>query len=153
MPIRTYGCPDCGRTVEVVYAMEQWADPPPPCECAAQMEQQFKPPGIGGSVQARAAKIAEDIAVQDFGLTNFNMNNHGDPAAPRYGHREVPRVQGVDSQAILKGLVGSGSATINPDRGGAGFAPLRQLQDGIKRGAIPDLVGKRNLAKNAIKVG
>jgi putative FmdB family regulatory protein len=156
MPIRTYGCPDCGNVMDVVLTVAEWETPPPDCPvCTAQTEQHFKPFAVGGSVQGRAAAIAQDIAEKDFGLTNFELGRHGEPAAPRYGAPAVPKAPpGVDPQAVLKGMIGStGRAQIDPSRSGAGFSPLRALQDGIKGGLIPDLVGKRNVAANSIKIG
>lgn len=154
MPIRTYGCPDCGGVLEVVLTMAEWEAPPPDCpNCAAATEQQFKPFAVGGSAQVRAAKIAQEIAEKDLGLTNFELGRHGAPAAPGYGHQAPKPPPGIDSQAVLKSMLGSGQAQIDPSRGGRGFSALRQLQDGIRDGTVPDLVGKANVARNSIKIG
>ena len=74
MPVvRTYGCQSCGTFIEVTLTMEQVDEPPPDCpKCAAiPMQQEFKPIAIGGSVAARAHKLAETIAHEDYGVADM----------------------------------------------------------------------------------
>ncbi|HEX3524768.1 MAG TPA: hypothetical protein VHT52_22100 [Stellaceae bacterium] len=79
--------------MEVVLSAEQWDQDPPECpECARrargepapQMHQEFKPPAITGSHRARAVRLAEDIASNDYGVANMSI-------AGRQGERNKVR--------------------------------------------------------------
>lgn len=74
MPIvRTFQCPECNHRLEVTLRADQWDAPPPSCPACDEhdMQQQFKPPAIGGSVRARAVRLAEDIVSNDYGVADF----------------------------------------------------------------------------------
>ena len=95
MILRTYMCPECANTLEVELRADQWDQPPPDCQrCmdvigAPQMEQQFKPPAIGGSVSARAHKVAEDIMANDYNVADYKPDNReGGTGKVRY--RDAP---------------------------------------------------------------
>lgn len=79
MPIvRTFSCNECGYRLKVTLTAEQWNDPAPDCpqclsyEPKAPMQQEFVPLNIGGSHRARAVKIAEDIAANDYGVADIH---------------------------------------------------------------------------------
>jgi hypothetical protein len=85
--IRTYACPECLHQMDVVLTAEQWDDPPPDCPACDRrdMQQEFKPPAIGGSARSRATAIAEQIASEDYKVANFHAyGKEGHPAKVRY---------------------------------------------------------------------
>ena len=76
MPIiRTYQCEQCFNRIEVTLAAEEWDAPAPTCEaCDTRLNQEFKPPAIGGSHRLKAARLAEDIMANDYGVANFQSD-------------------------------------------------------------------------------
>ena len=86
MPIvRTYACPSCNYWLEVTLTADQWDAPAPTCpQCAAwpanrppeQMQQEFKPPAIGGSNHAKAVAIAENIAATDYNVADMHIEGY-----------------------------------------------------------------------------
>jgi hypothetical protein len=93
--IRTYICLDCNQQIEVTLRASEWNIGPPPCPVCSSgkhpgqgMQQQFKPVAIGGSALARAAKAAEKIAEEDYGVANMSTGRH---------EGEVPKVTYKDS--------------------------------------------------------
>ena len=93
MILRTYMCEFCGHRLEVELSADQWDIEAPDCpNCAEheQMGQEFKPPAIGGSTYAQAARIAETIASEDY--------NVADIQSPSRSGREVRyRDQGAEA--------------------------------------------------------
>lgn len=78
MPIaRSYMCGECGHRMEVVLSAEEWDAPAPSCEeCdAREMNQEFRPPAIGGSLRGKARGIAEDIMANDYNVANAKFDN------------------------------------------------------------------------------
>lgn len=88
MIVRTYHCPECNHRMEQVLTADQWESPPPSCEaCDARMNQDFKPPAIGGSVRAKATRIAENIIATDYGVANFH-SDHRQGATPKVRYKD-----------------------------------------------------------------
>ena len=77
--------------MKLEFKSSEWNRPPPDCPRCAQlpMRQEFTPIAIGGSVHARAAAIAEDIAANDYNVANMHNDN-------REG--SVPKVTYKDSK-------------------------------------------------------
>lgn|SRR5215472_85833 len=158
MPIiRTYGCPECGYLTDVTLDSAAWDEPPPTCpRCdAREMQQEFKPVALGGSNRSRAVAIAQEIASQDYGVSDFN-------AVAREG--EVPKVRYKDSSEIPKSQWTGPSATklqLGREALETAIALGREtrlkygsgldvLHSALKAGTQPDLIA--NSKKNAIKV-
>lgn len=103
MPIvRTYTC-DCGHVMKVTLRSDQWQEPPPACSnCAAQTNQQFTPPHIGGSHRARAVKLAEDIAANDYNVADMKLDGQGGPNKVRYkdANPGAPSAWGINPEAL-----------------------------------------------------
>jgi hypothetical protein len=164
MPIvRTYQCGDCFHRVEVTLTAEQWDAPPPPCPACEQreMNQEFRPVAIGGSLKARAIKLAETIAAEDYGVADMKIEGRqGEKNKVRYkdvtpstvlqsGWGHAPGVPGgntitVDG-AMMATAIAAGKAT--RQQGGDG---LDILQGALKSGAQPDLIEVSK--KRAMKV-
>lgn len=158
MPIiRTYGCPECFHQMEVVLNAEQWDDPPPSCpECdRREMAQQFKPVAIGGSHRSRAVAIAEDIAANDYHVSDFTASGkEGHRAKVRYkddtGNVQTGKWTGPNaremqmSQEALQTAVAIGRETRLKYGNG-----LDILKHTLASGEQPDLieVSKRRSAK------
>ena len=70
---RTYECNDCQAMFEVDCNSN---DPDPECP-ACNMVLEWRPKGfaIGGSIEGKAVKYAQDVMENDYGLTNFKDNN------------------------------------------------------------------------------
>lgn len=45
--------------------------------CTAHTCQSFTPPNIGGSVRSKAVRVAEKIAEEDYGVSNFQLDGQG----------------------------------------------------------------------------
>lgn len=104
MPIvRSYLCQDCNHQMTVTLSPDQWNDSPPPCpRCEAQTRQEFKPPNIGGSHAAKAAKMAETIAAEDYGVADMKLDGQGGRNNVRYKDQKGPPSQswGVNPEAL-----------------------------------------------------
>jgi hypothetical protein len=146
MPIvRTYGCGECGRFLEVMLTLEQADDPPPDCPhcAAAPMRQEFKPIAIGGSTHARAVKLAETIAHEDYGVADMQVDGRqGGVPKVRYKDQGTPLQQsqisswGADGSAIQTALaLGRQTRMAN-----GGYSGVDTLQAMLKSGAQPDLI-------------
>lgn len=146
MILRTYCCPDCDHRIEVVLESSEWDAEPPDCPvCTVRLGQEFKSFGVGGSPQARATKIAQDIMEKDYGATNFEIGkNRPQASAPT-------RAEQQQRSAILRSMIPDGPAQIAAGSATGGFAPIHKLQQDIRGGKMPDLI--RNAAKNSIRVG
>lgn len=151
MPIvRTYACLECNQWFEVTLAAEQWEAPEPDCPaCAVRTQQQFKPFGIGGSNNARAHAIAEEIATSDYHAADFQREPRyeGTPAV-RYQDQGARVAQSAWSgvQGALEQAVATGRQT-RQMHGGTG---LDILKANLASGAEPDLIA--NSKRKSIKV-
>lgn len=147
MPIvRTYMCPDCGHSLEVTLRADQWQEPPPECPVCAdhpgiqnRMQQEFQPVAIGGSVRARAVKLAEDIAEKDYGVADFKAEGRqGGTANPRYKDAKIANPSNwtaITGNAQMAQAMALGRE--NRQRHGDG---LDVLQQALKTGDQPDLI-------------
>ena len=140
MPIhRTYMCSDCAHRMEVTLSAEQWDAPPPSCEAcdAREMNQEFKPPAIGGSVAMRAARITEDIIANDYGVSNLTLDRRGGPNKVRYKDdaTALPATwQATDgNRSILETAISIGKVN-------RGIDGLNILQRNLANGTQPDLI-------------
>lgn len=153
MPItRTYMCPECAHRMEVVLTAEEWNKPPPTCEMCDRresMDQEFKPPAIGGSVRARATRITEGILANDYNVANFQSDRRqGGVGKVRYkdetaGLPSATWQQAATHREMLETAISLGKA----NRGRDG---LDILQRSIASGAQPDLI--ENSKRRSIKV-
>lgn len=133
-------CGDCGHCLEVTLTFEQWNDPAPTCpECARrEMAQDIKPVAIGGSVRAKAVKLAETIAAEDYGVADMKIEGkEGVRNKVRYRDDKRPRPEhwGVSNEA-LQTAIALGRQT-RQQYGGDG---LDMLQRALKSGDQPDLI-------------
>lgn len=142
MPInRSYMCPECAHRIDVVLSAEQWDAPPPSCEeCdAREMQQEFHPPAIGGSVRMQAAKITEDIIANDYNVANMQSDRRlGGRPKVRYKDETagLPTANWQDTsghRSMLETAISIGKA----NRGRDG---LDILQKNIRSGVQPDLI-------------
>ena len=147
MIMRTYMCPNCAARIEVELRSDQWDAPPPSCPACDEhdMQQDFRPPAIGGSVHSRAAKITEDIISNDYNVANFTPDNRrGGVSKVRYKDQSAA-VQSSWSGDLLQQAISIGRQTRM--EGGSGLDILkRNLADGTQ----PDLIEASK--RRAIKV-
>jgi putative FmdB family regulatory protein len=143
MPIvRTYGCNDCGNFIEVILTLQQADDPPPECPHCARgaMQQEFKPFAIGGSTVGKAAKLAETIAAEDYGVADMQHDTrHGGTPKVRYKDQGTPSqagVWGATGDVMQKALVNGRQTRME----NGGFTGLDTLQRMLKTGEQPDLI-------------
>ena len=145
---RTYECNDCQAMFEVDCNSN---DPDPECP-ACNMVLEWRPKGfaIGGSIEGKAVKYAQDVMENDYGLTNFKDNNRPgdvgfiDPTRKtaakldEIGQREseagrevVERMKAIDPQLKpqVDGFFGGQTASIGQNR-----VPVTQLIQGGKMG-------------------
>jgi len=108
MILRSYGCEECGYFIEVELRADQWDQGPPECPRCSDtvMGQEFKPPSIGGSAMARAAKMAETIAAEDYNVADFQAGKReGDVAKVRYRDQSAPAASwGAPADALAQAL-------------------------------------------------
>jgi hypothetical protein len=159
MPIvRTYQCPDCYHRMEVTLSQAEWDKPPPSCQAcdAREMNQEFKPPAIGGSVRMRASAIAEDILANDYHVANYTSDRRqGGVGKTRYKD-ESPNIlpssfQKAAHAEILNQAIAIGRQTRADIRRAGGLGDgLDILKRGIATGVQPDLI--ENSKRRAIKV-
>jgi hypothetical protein len=113
------------------------------------MQQEFKPPAIGGSVRSRAAKITEGIIANDYGVANFQSNGRqGGTPKVRYKDQTAGSLeatwQGAGGQrSMLETAISLGKA----NRGRDG---LNILQNNLASGVQPDLIEQSK--RRSIKV-
>jgi hypothetical protein len=118
------------------------------------MEQQFRPPAIGGSVRAKAAKITEDIIANDYNVANFQSDRRaGGKPKIRYKDQTegLPAAAWQNAQATLQQAVDIGRAhrQTRYDSGPQGNG-LDVLQGALRTGEQPDLIAASK--RRAIKV-
>ena len=151
MPIhRSYMCPDCATRIEVELRADQWDAPAPSCAAcdAREMNQEFKPPAIGGSVRVRAARVAEDIIANDYRVANFQSDwRQGGTPKVRYKDETasvLPSSFQMDGhRSMLETAISIGKA----NRGKDG---LDILQRNLASGAQVDLIEQSK--RRSIKV-
>ena len=147
MILRTYVCPECNYIVEVELRADQWAELPPNCPNCIEPDllQDFKPPAIGGSNQAKAVKMAQDIAERDYGVADLQTSRReGAPTKVRYRDQSPGTSSWGAANAAMAQAVALGRE--NRLRYGSG---LEVLQTNLKNGTQPDLIelSKRRSAK------
>jgi hypothetical protein len=135
--------------MDVALSMDQVDDPPPPCPMCAQrsMRQEFRPVALGGSVTARAHAIAEDVASNDYHVSDMTVGRkEGDATKVRYKDTtaNVPSSTWSAARETLELAIASGRQTRL--RHGSG---LDVLQASLKSGDQPDLIeaSKRRMIK------
>lgn len=137
--VRTFMCGDCGHHLEVTLRFDQWDDPPPPCpKCSTQLDIDFRPIALGGSNRARAAKLAESIAEQDYGVADFKSDG-------RVGGRTKHRLRDqTKSSPVAWGatqeIIATAAALGRETRLKHGGDGLDMLQRALKDGSQPDLI-------------
>ena len=143
MPIRrTFGCEVCGHflTQELTLEQADWPAPLcPHCEGLSEMQQEFRPPAIGGSDYGKAAKLAETIAAQDYGVADINIEGRqGVRNKVRYkdDNRQGGSVWGATNEALNRAI-----AMSRQDRVANGVADgLTVLHENLRNGSQPDLI-------------
>ena len=137
---RTYQCPECNHRMEAVLTPEEWDSPPPSCQAcdAREMNQEFHPPAIGGSVRARAVRLTENIIANDYNVANFQSDRReGGTPKVRYKDQTTAVLpsdwQRAGHREMLETAIGIGKA----NRGRDG---LDILQKNIRSGVQPDLI-------------
>lgn len=74
MIYRTYKCDGCDQMFEVCH--ESGSEPSPDCPvCSKVLEWRPTKVSIGGSLEGRSVKLAQDILENDFQLSNYKDNN------------------------------------------------------------------------------
>jgi hypothetical protein len=136
--------------MDVTLTMDQVDDPPPECPKCAQraMQQEFRPVALGGSVTTRAHAIAEDIAANDYHVSDMSVGTKmGDVTKTRYKDTSstVPASTWSAAQDVLQGAITAGRQSRL--KYGSG---LDVLQANIKSGVQPDLI--ENSKKRMIKL-
>ena len=151
--MRTYHCPECNHRMEVTLTADEWDSPPPSCTAcdARQMNQEFKPPAIGGSVRAKARGIAENIIANDYHVANWQSDNRlGGTPKVRYKDQTADVLpsdwQKAQHQSILETAIGIGKQ----NRRQFGADGLDILKRNIQSGAQTDLIEASK--RRAIKV-
>jgi hypothetical protein len=102
------------------------------------MQQEFKPPAIGGSVRMRAAKITEDIVARDYNVADMQRDRRGGAPKVRYKD-ETPS----SLPATWQGAAGQRSmleTAISIGKAHRGRDGLDILQRNLASGAQPDLI-------------
>lgn len=146
MPIvRTYGCGDCGRFIEVTLSLEQADDPAPECpHCsAASMQQEFKPIAIGGSTVGKAVKLAETIAAEDYGVADMTHDTRqGGVPKVRYKDQGNTLQQQQRSQWGAPGVALETAISLGRQTrmANGGYSGVDALQKMLKDGTQPDLI-------------
>lgn len=137
---RSYMCPECAHRMEVTLTAAEWNNPPPSCEAcdAREMNQEFHPPAIGGSVRSRAGRIAEDIIANDYNVANFQSDRgHGGPAKVRYKDQSDDTRPSAWQQAAHTEMLNTAMSVGRANRGRDG---LDILQKNLRSGVQPDLI-------------
>lgn len=155
MPIiRTYQCAECFHRMEVTLAAEQWDDPPPDCpRCVAHdlqepMQQDFKPIALGGSLNAKAHAVAEDIIANDYHVADYNRDRH-EGAKPKVRYKDqTAQMMPAEWKSFNAPSLEAAAAIGRNTRLQFGSG-LEVLQSNLKSGAQPDLIeiSKRRSAK------
>lgn len=160
MPIiRTYACESCFHQMEVTLTADEWDAPPPDCpRCSNETHQEFKPVAIGGSNFARAARLAEDIASNDYQVADMQVTAKGQGDTPKVRYKDArpegiaPSVWGQgDGRGFNQEFLESAAAIGRQARLANGGSGLDVLHANLRSGAEPDLI---ELSKRrSIRVG
>jgi hypothetical protein len=115
------------------------------------MNQEFRPPAIGGSIGGKARAIAEDIIANDYHVANIQFDNRqGGTSKVRYKDETASTLpsdwQKAGHAAMLQTAIGIGQQ----NRREFGLDGLDMLKRGIASGAQPDLIEASK--RRAIKV-
>jgi hypothetical protein len=157
MPIaRSYMCGECSHRMELVLSAEEWDAPAPSCEAcdAREMNQEFRPPAIGGSLRGKARGIAEDIIANDYNVANIKFDNRqGGTPKVRYKDEtaNLPKGAWQAAQQTLQQAIDVGRQhrqhrySDGPQGNG-----LDVLQSALNTGQQPDLIAASK--RRAIKV-
>lgn len=141
MPIvRTYQCEQCFNRIELTLAAEDWDAPAPDCQiCARQLQQQFKPVAIGGSISGKAHAIAEDIASNDYHVADMQRERRPE-GTPKVRYKDAGSTPaqatnwGATNEALSMAIAAGRETRLNYGSG------LDVLQANIKSGVEPDLI-------------
>lgn len=154
MPIqRTYQCPACNHRMEVTLTAEEWDSPPPSCVMcdAREMNQEFQPPALGGSVRMRAAKITEDILANDYNVANYTPDGReGGVGKTVYKDQTSALLGGSWQQAGHKAILEQAISIGKQNKSQFGADGLDILKRNLASGAQPDLIEASK--RRAIKV-
>lgn len=148
---RTYMCGECSHRMEVELSAEEWDAPPPSCEVcdAREMNQEFRPPAIGGSLSMRAHRIAEDIMANDYNVADAKFDNRqGGKPVVRYKDQPAATQLAATwgANELLQQAVTIGKQT-RRETGGDGLDILKRT---LQTGEQPDLIEASR--RRAIKV-
>lgn len=104
------------------------------------MAQEFQPPAIGGSNRARAVKLAEQIAEQDYGVADMKVEGReGGAVKHRLKDDKRPLTEPAKWEANRE-LLETAAALGKDQRLRNGGSGLDVLQSGLKTGDVPDLI-------------
>ena len=102
------------------------------------MNQDFKPVAIGGSNHFKAARLAEKIAEEDYGVSNIDTTGSREGDVPKVTYKDSPQVSiapsgwgKVDQEGWARGLA-SGRRTRSELGGGGWIEGLKQAPDLIE---------------------
>jgi hypothetical protein len=136
--------------MQVTLAAADWEAGPPSCPAcdAREMQQEFKPFGIGGSVRSKAVAIAEDIVANDYQVADIQAEGRqGGTAKVRYKDQvsQLDQSTWTAARATIEAAVANGRQSRL--KYGSG---LDVLHSALKSGAQPDLIAESK--KRAIRV-
>jgi putative FmdB family regulatory protein len=141
MPIvRTYQCADCGHLMDITLRLEDWETPAPDCPVCAKKEmvRDFKPFAIGGSPTYKAAKMAERIAEEDYGVADMKLDGKGGKNKIRYKDQGNPLQSSSwgsasASRAMIEQAIAIGKSTKAQTGGLDGLDILkRNIRSGVE---------------------
>ena len=115
------------------------------------MQQEFRPPAIGGSVSMKAHAIAEDIIANDYRVANVKFDNRlgGTPKVRYKDESNDVRVSTWGTNQITNALeLAKGIGQQTRREGGA--TGIEVLARSLDTGAQPDLIAASK--RRAIKV-
>lgn len=115
------------------------------------MNQEFKPPAIGGSIGAKARGITEDILANDYNVADIRFDNRqGGTGKVRYKDQTASILpsdwQKAGHKAMLETAIGIGQQ----NRRQFGMDGLDLLKRNLATGDQPDLIAASK--RRAIKV-
>lgn len=128
--------------MEVTLRSDQWQEEAPVCPAceAHKMGQEFRPVAIGGSVRAKAVKLAETIATEDYHVADFKAEGRqgGGAANVRYKDSSSPpsNWMNINGGAMAQQAIAAGRNT----RARYGGDGLDVLQTNLRDGTQPDLI-------------
>lgn len=144
--------------METTLTAEEWDIRPPSCEMCdrREMDQEFSPPAIGGSIGGRARAITEDILANDYNVANFTPDSRArEGSTPQVRYKDqspgVMQASFVAAQQTLQQAIDLGRAhrRTRYDSGPQGNA-LDVLKGALDSGEQPDLIASSK--RKAIRV-